>query len=138
MRLVVDASVIVQVSIAGGALGPLAGHELLAPPLLISEVTSSLSELTYRGDIPPDRGRAYVERLSALPITIERPADLAILAWDLARSLGWAKTYDAEYIALAVSQNAAMVTLDARLGRAAGHLVEILAPIAIPRTKRGR
>ena len=38
-------------------------------------------------------------------------------AWELADQLGWAKTYDAEYIALTQLQADAFVTLDAELAR---------------------
>ena len=38
-------------------------------------------------------------------------------AWALAEQLGWAETYDAEYIALTQLQADAFVTLDAELAR---------------------
>jgi predicted nucleic acid-binding protein len=38
-------------------------------------------------------------------------------AWDLADRLGWASTYDAEYVALTQLQADAFVTLDADLAR---------------------
>ena len=38
-------------------------------------------------------------------------------AWDLAERLGWAETYDAEYVALTQLQADAFVTLDADLAR---------------------
>jgi predicted nucleic acid-binding protein len=121
--LVVDASVIIQVSIAGGSLGPLADHELIAPALLASEVTSILCELTHRGEVPHDQARIALGRLSGLPIRYERPDDLATRAWDLARSLGWAKSYDAEYVALALIHGASLFTIDERMRRGAGHVV---------------
>jgi predicted nucleic acid-binding protein len=128
VRLVVDASVIVQVSLAGGELGPLAGHDLVAPTLLTSEVTSTLCEMTHRGEIPPDHARVAVVGLASLPIRYERPDGLAERAWDLARSLGWAKSYDAEYIALALDLDAPLFTIDGRMRRRVGHLV----PMPIP------
>ena len=126
--LVVDASVIVQVSLAGGTLGPLEGHELIAPTLLASEVTSILSEMTHRGEVPPDHARVAVGRLASLPIRYERPDGLAERAWELARSLGWAKTYDAEYIALALIHEAPLFTIDERMRRGAGHVVPMPNP----------
>lgn len=125
MLLVVDASVIVQVSLAGGSLGPLEGHELIAPMLLASEVTSTLCELTHRGELPHEHGRVAVERLGSLPIRYERPDGLSERAWDLARSLGWAKSYDAEYIALALTFEASLFTIDERMRRGAGHIVSM-------------
>ena len=37
--------------------------------------------------------------------------------WDLAERLGWAETYDVEYVALTQLQADAFVTLDAELAR---------------------
>ena len=130
--LVVDASVVVQVLLAGEA-GPLTGHELVAPPLVDAEVLSSLSELAYRGEIPDDAGRMAASRMGDLAIRLDRPAGLDLRAWDIARSLGWAKTYDAEYIALAQIRDAPLVTLDQRLRRGAGHLVEMPAVAELTR-----
>jgi predicted nucleic acid-binding protein len=131
VRLVVDASVIVQVSLAGGELGPLAGHDLVAPTLLASEVTSTLYEMTHRGEIPHDHARVAVVGLASLPIRYERPEGLSERAWDLARSLGWAKSYDAEYIALALDLDAPLFTIDARMRRRVGHLVPMPIPAAL-------
>jgi predicted nucleic acid-binding protein len=128
LLLVVDASVIVQVSLAGGSLGPLDGHNLIAPTLLASEVTSILCEMTHRREVPHDHARVAVGRLGSLPIRYERPDGLAERAWDLARSLGWAKSYDAEYIALALAFEAPLFTIDERMRRGAGHLVAMPSP----------
>jgi predicted nucleic acid-binding protein len=43
-------------------------------------------------------------------------------AWRIADSFGWSKTYDAEYLALALLLDAVLVTLDRRLQRAAERL----------------
>lgn len=134
MRLVVDASVIVQVSLAGGALGPLAGHDLVAPTLLASEVTSILCEMTHRGEVPHDHARVAVVGLGSLPIRYERPDGLAERAWDLARSLGWAKSYDAEYVALALDLDAPLFTIDERMRRGAGHVVPMPSPADLTTT----
>lgn len=49
-------------------------------------------------------------------------------AWRLAEDLGWAKTYDAEYVALAQLVDSPLVSIDERLRRGAGHVVRILGP----------
>lgn len=46
-------------------------------------------------------------------------------AWDLADRLGWASTYDAEYLALTQLQADALVTLDAELARGARRIVAV-------------
>ena len=143
-RFVVDANVVVQIVISGGDLGPLAGHELIAPPLLRSECLSALSELTYRNEMPEGAGREAARKLAAVPVTLQRPEALDARAWDIVRSLGWARSYDAEYVALADLLEAPLVTLDARLRRGAGHLVSMplvadLEPAGVdPMTDRSR
>jgi predicted nucleic acid-binding protein len=44
------------------------------------------------------------------------------MAWSIADDLGWAKTYDAEYLALASLLRSGLVTLDRRLRSAAERL----------------
>jgi predicted nucleic acid-binding protein len=127
VRVVVDASVIVQV-LSSGSLGPLEHHELIAPPLLASEVTSAFCEMAFRGEVPVAAAELAVERLTALPIVFERPTELAISAWRLARSLGWARSYDAEYVALAQLTSCPLITIDERLRRRVGDLVEVPLP----------
>jgi predicted nucleic acid-binding protein len=43
-------------------------------------------------------------------------------AWRISDEFGWAKTYDAEYLALAILLNAKLVTFDRRMARAAERL----------------
>jgi predicted nucleic acid-binding protein len=129
IEFVVDGSVILDVCLAGGQLGPLAGHELHAPAHLPAEVCSAMRELAWRGEIPAGEGRQAAHTLSRLEIAYAEPGSLAVAAWSIAEQLGWAKTYDAEYVALAAALAIPLVTLDARLQRGAGHLVSIRAPI---------
>lgn len=131
MRLVVDASVVVGVCLAGGDLGPLSGHDLIAPAHLAAEVTSALREQAFRGDIPADRAIEAVGFLGALPIAFQRPGAHATAAAQLATDLGWAKTYDAEYVVLASSKGILLVTLDGRLRRGAAGIVQSVAPLEL-------
>jgi indolepyruvate ferredoxin oxidoreductase alpha subunit len=50
-----------------------------------------------------------------MPIRLLGDAVLRRRAWDLADQLGWASTYNAEYVALTQLQADAFVTLDAEL-----------------------
>ena len=133
MRVVVDASVLIEIALAGGELGPLTGHDLVAPPLALSEVTSTISEMAWRGELPRDRVPAALAYLRATPLTITRPADLPERAWSVASSLGWAKTYDAEYVALAQLLDVPLLTVDGRLARGVERLIRIVAPAELDR-----
>jgi len=74
-----------------------------------------------------------LERLESLPIAVATADDAhRRRALELTRSLGWAKTYDAEYLAVAQALGCALLTVDARLMRGAGHIVEIVGPEALP------
>jgi predicted nucleic acid-binding protein len=48
-------------------------------------------------------------------------------AWEIAEQLGWAETYDAEYVALTQLQADAFVTLDAKLARQVKKMVTTAA-----------
>lgn len=58
---------------------------------------------------------------------------LGQVAWELSDELGWAKTYDVEYLALAVHLDCRFVTLDARLRRGADRLGFVIDPSEILR-----
>ena len=58
-----------------------------------------------------------------MPIRLLGDAVLRRRAWEIADQLGWASTYDAEYIALTQLQADAFVTLDAELARSAEGIV---------------
>ncbi len=63
-----------------------------------------------------------MQRLDRVPISPARPPALGSEAWAIADELGWAKTYDAEYLAIARLSRARLLTLDGRILRAAERL----------------
>jgi predicted nucleic acid-binding protein len=90
-------------------------HELLAPTLLRSQTLSALHEAVDRGEFAPDVALDRLERIWSMPIRLLGDAVLRRRAWKIAEELGWAETYDAEYVALTRLQADAFVTLDAEL-----------------------
>jgi predicted nucleic acid-binding protein len=126
--LVVDASLVVEWSVASGELDHLLADELCAPPLMWSEASSALHERAWRGDLDVEATRRARSRLQAAPIRPDTHPRLAEEAWRIADELGWAKTYDAEYVALASLLHCRLVTVDARLRRGAERLGFVLGP----------
>lgn len=124
--LVVDAAVAVNASYGG--LGPLRGEELAAPPLMWAEARSVLHQAVWRGDVAAADGFELLTALSRLPIRSRNPGRLGETAWRLADELGWAKTYDAEYLALAQLLRCRVVTVDFRLRRGADRLGLVVLP----------
>jgi predicted nucleic acid-binding protein len=109
-RFVVDCGVVLQLANEGFEVP--AEHELLAPTLLRSETLSALHEAVHASEIAPDVALDRLARIRAMPIRLLGDAVLRRRAWDLADQLGWASTYDAEYVALTQLQADAFVTLD--------------------------
>jgi predicted nucleic acid-binding protein len=114
-KFVVDCGVVLR--LAGAEIEVPAKHELLAPTLLRSQTLSSLHEAVHRGDLAPDVARERLQRIGAMPIRLLGDAVLRRRAWEIAEQLGWAETYDAEYVALTSLQADALVTLDVKLAR---------------------
>lgn len=96
--------------------------ELIAPPLGWSEATSVLHETAWRRERGSNVAREALRRLDDLPVIARAPRGLRAEAWRIADELGWAKTYDAEYLALARINGCRVVTLDARLVRGTARL----------------
>jgi len=114
-RFVVDAGAVLHLVSAGIEVS--GEHELLAPTLLRSQVLSGLHEAVARGELPADVARDRLARIGRLPIRLLGDGVLRRRAWTLADQLGWASTYDAEYVALTQLQADALITLDAELAR---------------------
>ena len=123
-RFVVDCGAVLH--LASEELDVRAEHELLAPTLLRSQTLSSLHEAVHAGELPPDVALERLNRIWAMPIRLLGDAVLRRRAWQVAEQLGWAETYDAEYVALTLLQADKFVTLDAELARR----VETIVPTA--------
>ena len=128
MLLAVDASTVVRGSQSQTGFAPLAEHRMIAPPLLWPEASSALRELAWRGTISQRFAAESFDRLLAAPVTPHEPEGLRRDAWWVAEALGWWKTYDAEYVALARLLDCPLLTLDSRLRRGAACVVQVLGP----------
>jgi predicted nucleic acid-binding protein len=126
--LVIDASAGIQACLAMDGFAPLEDQELCAPPLLWSEATSVLHEMRWRRAISAELAEIARDRLSRAPIRRQQPKRLHREAWRIAGELGWAKTYDAEYVALASILRGRLLTIDARLAATASRLVDVIGP----------
>lgn len=114
-RFVVDAGAVIH--LATEELEVSGRHELLAPTLLRSQTLSVLHDAVHRGELPSDVALDRLERIWRIRIRLLGDAVLRRRAWEVAELMGWADTYDAEYVALTQLQADAFVTLDADLAR---------------------
>jgi predicted nucleic acid-binding protein len=121
-RFVVDASAVLH--LASEETKVSSKHELLAPTLLRSQTLSILHEAVQRGELPADVARERLRHVAQMKIRLLGDAVLRRRAWDIAEQLGWASTYDAEYIALTQLQADAFITLDPKLARSVAGIVE--------------
>jgi predicted nucleic acid-binding protein len=127
-QLVIDANVAIRAALAESGFDALEAHELVAPPLLWTEAASGLHELKWRAEIREEVAVAARSRLLRAPIAQRRPRHLLERAWEIADELGWAKLYDAHYVALASMLDMPLLTLDGRLRRGAARSVTTLGP----------
>jgi predicted nucleic acid-binding protein len=128
LTLVVDASVAIPACLAEAGFDVLPDRDLVAPPLMWSETCSALHEPVWRRELSAADGAAGREALAGCPVRRIEPKALGGEAWRLADEFGWAKTYDAEYVALASLLGCRVVTLDGRLVRGAARLGLVVTP----------
>jgi len=121
-RFVVDSSAVFHLASSDTEVP--AKHKLLAPTLLRSQTLSDLHEAVQRGEIAAEVARDHLARIGRMPIRLLGDAMLRRRAWELADRLGWAQTYNAEYVALTQLQADAFITLDKELARSVKGIVE--------------
>ncbi len=126
--LVVDASVAVHACKARTGFEILGDPELHAPALLWSEARSAIREALRREEIGAAQADAARHAIEDCPVQAHGGVELGEEAWRIATELGWAKTYDAAYVALARLLDCRLVALDARLRRGTERLGFVVSP----------
>ena len=128
-RFVVDCGTVLHLASEEIDVAP--AHELLAPTLLRSQALSAMHEAVHSGEITAEVGRERLARINGMPIRLLGDAVLRRRAWEIAEQLGWAETYDAEYVALTQLQADALVTLDSGLARQVEGIVALATVAAL-------
>jgi predicted nucleic acid-binding protein len=124
--LVVDAAAVVEVlrrSQRGDAVAArMRGAALAAPAHLDAEVLSALGRLERAGEAAPAEVTVALDRLVRLPAERLPVVRLLQRAWELRENIA---LRDGLYVACAEMLGATLLTLDARLARAAPVSVEV-------------
>lgn len=128
MHLILDSSAAVSALVSREAAKQLGRHQLSAPPLLWSEVHSVLRAARWRGELDDADVDAAMSTFDRLAVTRRRPRALYREAYRIAVELGWAKTYDAEFLALARLEQAQVLTTDRRMHHGAARTGLVITP----------
>jgi predicted nucleic acid-binding protein len=97
-----------------------AGDQLIAPTLLVPEVTTALRKAVFRKRIDAEFGEEAFSAFVLLPIDLHEVRDLAADAWSWAKTLNAPRLYDMYYLALAERLECELWTADRRFVRLAG------------------
>jgi predicted nucleic acid-binding protein len=87
---------------------------LLAPCLLLTEVTNALYKRIMRQEMDLPKAREALEVIMAFGLEIQEEGGLHGLALELSLQLGQSATYDAHYLALALMADCPLWTGDRR------------------------
>lgn len=126
--IVVDASAMVEWLLRGPRAAQIEGRifdgevEAHAPHLVDIEVAHVLRRLQRLGGISSRRGREALQDLADAPLRRVPHHPLLPRIWDLRANF---PACDAAYVALAEALDGALVTLDAKLAKAAGTLISV-------------
>ncbi len=125
MTVVLDANVLVVLAL-DDQRGPVveakmrewatAGETLHAPALLPYEAASALVGAAVSGGLEPAVVAEVWATISAVPVTLH-PLEAGVEVIAIAQRLGRQSAYDAAYVALALSLDASVWTLDGPLAR---------------------
>jgi len=127
---VVDASVLVAALVDSDPIGAwaesvVAAHTLAGPELVLVETGNILRRLERAGDISRLEATTAYRDLLRLDLTLFPFAPFAERIWELRSNL---TGYDAWYVAVAEALDCPLITLDLKLGRAAGPRCDVVVP----------
>lgn len=134
MTVVVDASVLAAVAAATGSEGAWseaviqearATGWLAGPEIALAEAANVIRRLELAERLPSREADVAQRALFKLDIELFPFEPLAARAWELRHNL---TIYDGWYVALAEALSCPLLTLDRRLGRAAGPTCRIITP----------
>lgn len=134
-RLVVDASAVVAALANDEGFKPVAQFDLVAPALMWNEAASALHQMAWRDAISRVDAETMLGRLRTAPVSKSNPKQLITQSWIVADEFGWARTYDAEYVALAQLLKCKLLTIDLRLQRGAERTGLVITPSELTRAK---
>lgn len=100
-------------------------HQLVAPTLIRSQLLSLLYRAVRGGGLSRQEAEQQLDYVRGLRLRLLGDRVLQSTAWRIAEQLGWADTYDAEYIALTKLQADALIALDNGFSRTAQQLVRV-------------
>lgn len=129
--LVVDASVALNASMTVNGFDDLGDSDLVAPRLMWSQARSALHLQAWNGLIQNEDAQIMRGRLETCPVARRDPGRLGAEAWRVADELGWGRTYDAEYVALASLLGCRLVTADRALWRGTQRLGFVVSPLEL-------
>jgi predicted nucleic acid-binding protein len=111
-------------------------HQILAPTLFRSQVLSLLYQAVARSEVTQKDADRQLRYVRSLRLRLLGDRVLQSVAWRIAADLGWADTFDAEYVALTRLQADGLVTLDENLAKAVKGLVTVAAIDALTQPAR--
>ncbi len=108
------------------------GVTILAPALLLYEVSNVLYQRVRRGDITPEKAGLEIVGLLSSEVTwfFSQYPRLSLRAVEFAHQFNLSATYDAHYLALAERENCEFWTADTRLWRAVRDKLEWVHTLA--------
>lgn len=116
IRVVIDASVLVDWIVLGVPSGTWGGAVLHAPSLIDYEFAQAVRRAVRIGRLRESEGREALETLVALTITRHHARPLLRVIWSHRHEIS---AYDASYVALAQLLGVPLLTADRRLAHAA-------------------